>query len=98
MSILIGVWFAVAGGLAGLAGLTGPRRMRRLRRDGVTTWAVFGETPAAADEASGSPRRILIRYTLTDGRVIERICPAAARKAASLGPGQKVLVWYDPAV
>ncbi len=101
MSILIGIWFAVAGALAGLAGLSGMRRVRRLRRDGVTTWAAFAETPAPADEApadeaSGSPRQILIRYTLPDGRVIERICPAAARKAASRDPGQQVLVWYDP--
>jgi hypothetical protein len=75
MSILLGSGPRQRG-LAGLTGLTGMRRVRHLRRDGVTSWAAFVETPAAADEASLSPRRILIRYTLTDGRVIERICPA----------------------
>ncbi len=97
MSILIGVWFAVAGGLAGLAGLSGMRRVRRLRRDGVATWAATVEPPARAGEPlDGSSRRTLIQYTLTDGRVMERISPGPARKAASLRPGQKVLVWYDP--
>jgi hypothetical protein len=97
MSILIGVWFAVAGGLAALAGLTGMRRVRRLRRNGVATWAATVEPPARAGEREdGSPRPALIQYTLPDGRVVERISPALARKAASLRPGQKVLVWYDP--
>ena len=97
VSILIGVWFAAAGGLAGLVGLSGMRRVRRLRRDGVATWAAIVEPPAGADEPlDGSSRRTLIQYTLTDGRVIERIFPAPGRKAALLRPGQKVLVWYDP--
>jgi len=34
MVIVIGVWFALAGGLAALAGLTAMRRARRLRRGG----------------------------------------------------------------
>jgi len=38
----------------------------------------------------------LIQYTLTDGRVVERIFPEPARKASSLHPGQKVLVWHNP--
>ena len=58
MSILIGVWFAVAGGLAVLAGLTGMRRVRRLRRNGVATWAATVEPPARAGEREdGSPGR-----------------------------------------
>jgi uncharacterized protein DUF3592/Mu transposase-like protein len=94
MPVVLAVWFAVVGGLAALAGLTGLRRVRHLRRDGVATWAAFVEPPARAGEPpDGSPA--LIRYTLTDGRVIERISPAAARKAAPR-PGQKLLVWYDP--
>jgi hypothetical protein len=95
--IVIGVWFAVAGGLAVLAGLTGMRRVRRLRREGVATWAAFVEPPVQPGQPpDGSPHPALIRYTLTDGRVIERIGPSPARKTASLRPGQQVLVWYDP--
>jgi len=97
MSVLIGIWFALVGGLAVLAGLSGMRHRRRLRRDGLPTWAVSVSPPVAAgDQPRGSPRRTLIQYTLTDGRVVGRIFPEPARKAASLRPGQKVLVWYDP--
>jgi Protein of unknown function (DUF3592)/Mu transposase, C-terminal len=39
----------------------------------------------------------LIQYALMDGRVIERSSPEPVRRAALLRPGQKVLVWYDPA-
>lgn len=39
----------------------------------------------------------MIQYALTDGRVVERIFPEPARKASSLRPGQKVLVWHNPA-
>jgi hypothetical protein len=35
MLIVLGVWVAIAGGVAALAGLSGMRRVRRLRRDGV---------------------------------------------------------------
>ena len=95
MPVAVGIWFAVVGGLAALAGLTGLRRVRHLRREGVATWAAFVEPPARADEPpDGSPA--LIRYTLTDGRVIERISPAPAGNTAPLRRGQKVLVWYDP--
>lgn len=95
--IVIGIWFAVVGGLAALAGLTGMHRVRRLRRDGVATWATPVAPPAGpAGPLDGSAPPALIRYTLPDGRVIERISPAGARKAALLRPGQKVLVWYDP--
>jgi hypothetical protein len=97
MSILIGIWFALAGGLAVLAGLSGLRRVRRLRRDGLRTWAMAVSPPVSAGEQpDGSSRRTLIQYTLTDGRVVERISPAPARRTASLHPGQKVLLWYDP--
>ncbi len=97
MPIAIGVWFALAGAIAALAGLSGMRRSRRLRRDGLSAWAV-AVSPAvpAADPSDGSPRRTLIQYSIPDGRVVERISPRPARKAASLRPGQQVLVWYDP--
>jgi len=97
MLIVIGVWFALAGGLAALAGLTAMRRARRLRRGGSPVWAVALPGPVpAAEGAGGSPGRTVIQYTLADGRVVERLSPGSARKAAMLRPGQKVLVWYDP--
>jgi uncharacterized protein DUF3592/Mu transposase-like protein len=97
MLIVIGIWFALAGGLAALAGLTAMRRARRLRRGGSPVWAVALPRPvSAAEEAGGSPGRTMIQYTLTDGRVVERPSPGSASKAAMLRPGQKVLVWYDP--
>ena len=94
---MIGVWFALAGGVAALAGLTGMRRVRRLRRGGSPVWAVALPGPVSKDEGPGeSPGRTVIQYTLADGRVVERVSPGSARKAAVLRPGQKVLVWYDP--
>jgi Protein of unknown function (DUF3592) len=97
MMTVIGVWFALAGGLAVLAGLTAMRRVRRLRRGGSPVWAVALPRPVSADEGTGeSPGRTVIQYTLADGRVVERVSPGSARKAATLRPGQKVLVWYDP--
>jgi hypothetical protein len=97
MLIVIGVWFALAGGLAAIAGLTAMRRARRLRRGGSPVWAVALPQPVSAgEEAGGSPGRTLIQYTLADGRVVERVSPGSARKAAMLRPVQKVLVWYDP--
>jgi hypothetical protein len=94
MAVEIGIWLAAVGGLAALAGLTGMRRVRRLRRSGSTVWAMVVPSPVTAD---ASPGRTRIQYELTDGRVIERICPQPARRSASLRPGQKVLIWYDPA-
>jgi Protein of unknown function (DUF3592) len=99
MPIMVGIWFALAGGVAMLAGLSGMRRVRRLRRDGVTAWAMVVPLPVAEGEQAGrapSPRRALIQYRLSDGRVVERIAPRRAGRAASLRPGEKVLVWYAP--
>jgi hypothetical protein len=95
--IVIGVWFALAGGVAALAGLTAMRRARRLRRRGSPVWAVALPGPVSMDEGPGGPPgRTVIQYALADGRVVERVSPGSARKAARLRPGQKVLVWYDP--
>jgi len=97
MLIVIGIWFALAGGLAALAGLTAMRRARRLRRAGSSVWAVALPRPvSAAEEPGDSSGRTVLQYTLADGRVVERLSPGSARKAAMLRPGQKVLVWYDP--
>lgn len=97
MLILLGIWLAVAGCVAALAGLSGLRRTQRLRLRGQSTWAMTVPGPAqAGQEAAGAPGRPLLQYTLADGRVIERTAPAEGRKTA-LRPGQKVLIWYDPA-
>jgi Protein of unknown function (DUF3592) len=98
MLILFGVWVAVAGGVAVLAGLAGLRRVRRLRRDGVTTWALTVPEPLPAGQPHADPpRRMMLQYTLADGRVIERIAPAPAGRSGPPRPGDKVLIWYDPA-
>jgi hypothetical protein len=91
MSIAIGIWIALAGFVSVVVGLSGLRRVRRLRRDGVKAWAVGVPMPLADEEG-----RVALQYTLADGRVIEKLTPAATGKAA-LRPGQSVLVWYDPA-
>lgn len=97
MLILIGVLFALPGALAVLAGLTGRHRARRLRRGGSSAWAVAVPLPVPAGQRTdGPPDRVLLQYSLADGRVVEQIAPRRARKSASLQPGQKVLVWYDP--
>jgi hypothetical protein len=99
MYMVIGIWFAVAGGVAVLTGLTARDRVRRLRRTGEPTWAMVVPAPAGdPDEpGSGSSRRTLIQYPLADGRVIERLCPRPLRRSAAPAAGQKVRVWYNPA-
>jgi Protein of unknown function (DUF3592) len=92
MSAVVGIWIAVAGLPAMLAGLAGMHRVRRLRRVGVKAWAV-----AVAEPAADGNRRVGLQYTLADGNVLERLAPPTVRKAAELRPGQKVLIWYDPA-
>lgn len=97
MQIVIGLLLAAPGALAVLAGACAMHRVRRLRRAGVATWARTVDTPASADwRSAGTPRQLLIRYALADGRVFERTTLARAGRKASLTPGQKVLVWYDP--
>jgi hypothetical protein len=94
MAIVIGVWFGLVGGVAVLAGLAGMARARRLRRSGLSAWATAVPAPPAAGQPA---RRTVIQYALADGQVMERLSPQPARRAASLLPGQKVLVWYDAA-
>jgi hypothetical protein len=93
MLILEGVLLALGGAVAGLAGLTGLARIRRLRRDGLTAWATIVPAPRGDDE----PARIAVQFALADGRVIERPGRRRSGRAPVLAPGQKVLVWYDPA-
>jgi hypothetical protein len=99
MSIVFGFWFALAGGIAALAGSSGMHRARRLRRTGQPAQAmVLPPRPCArAGLLDDSPEPIIMQYGLADGRVIERICPASARKAAGPGSAREFLVRYDPA-
>jgi hypothetical protein len=97
MLTMIGFLLAAPGALAVLAGACAMRRVRRLRRAGVADWARTVDAPAPGDwESAGTPRQLLLRYALADGRVFERITLARAGPKASLEPGQAVLVWYDP--
>jgi hypothetical protein len=98
MSILIGLWFAFAGGVATLTALAARGRVRRLRRSGRSVWGMVVPSPAAPGESAvRTARRNLIQYSLEDGRVIERICPRPIRRASAPIAGQRLLVWYDPA-
>ncbi len=98
MLILFGIWMAVAGGVAALAGLAGLHRVRRLHRDGVTAWALAMPEPMPAGQQPTDPdRRMRLQYTLADGRVVERIGPVPDRRSGAPRPGDKVLIWYDPA-
>jgi hypothetical protein len=98
MLILFGIWVAVAGGVAALAGLSGLHRVRRLRRDGVTAWAVAVPEPMPAGQQPTDPdRRMRLQYTMADGRVVERIGPVPDRRSGAPHPGDKMLIWYDPA-
>ena len=97
MPVVIGLWFALAGGVAALAGLSARQRARRLRRNGVAAWATAVPARFSDDEQpAGSSALTMIQYTLADGQMMERASPRPARKSAWLRPGQKVLVWYHP--
>ena len=98
MLIAFGIWLALAGGVAALTGLTGLRRVRRLRHRGTTAWALAVPEPAPAGESPDDPgRHVLLRYTLADGQPFERFGPMVDSKSGSPRPGDKVLIWYDPA-
>jgi Protein of unknown function (DUF3592) len=85
--MFIGVWFGLAGALAVVVALAGRARARRLRRDGVKVWGT----------AVSGTERTLVRYALPDGMLLERPTRDPLRKSRALLPGQKILVWYDPA-
>jgi hypothetical protein len=90
MSVLLGIWLALAGGVAALAGWAGANRRRRLRDRGLTAWATIVRTPSEPGE-----RTVSVQFELEDGRIIERPCALSARRPDELAPGSKVLVWYD---
>jgi hypothetical protein len=87
MAAVLGIWIALTGVLPVLVWLTGVRRVRRLRRSGVRAWAV-------AERLPGEQHLMALRYTLPDQRVLEKVVTG---KAAALLPGERVLIWYDPA-
>ncbi len=89
MAIVLGIWLALSGVVPALAGLTALRRARRLRRHGVQAWAA-----AVPDSSPDGERGTALQYRLPDGRTIEKL---GAGKAAALLPGERVLIWYDPA-
>ena len=90
MLIVLGVWVAIAGGVAALAGLSGIRRVRRLRRDGVAAWALPVTEPVPEDQlSSGPPQRMLLQYSLEDGRVIERSARARVRGQRRCAPANR---------
>jgi hypothetical protein len=98
MSVIYGVWFAFAGAVAALAGLSAMHRKRRLRRSGLTAWAMVVASPVDPDAPRrDQPLRISVQFDLPDGRVIERTCAESGGNSPTLIPGQRVLVWYDPA-
>jgi hypothetical protein len=69
MAVVIGLWLALAGGVAALAGLSARQRARRLRRKGLSTWATAVPARFSDDEQPArSAALTMIQYTLADGR------------------------------
>jgi hypothetical protein len=99
MSVLYGVWLALAGAVAALAGLAGAHRRQRLRARGLTAWATIVPTPGEPGEGghAGELGQLSLQFALEDGRIIERQYVRPARHRGELDPGRKVLVWYDGA-
>jgi hypothetical protein len=98
VTVILGVWLALAGGVALLAGLVGARRRRRLQDTGLTAWAMVLSAPYdAAEESPAFGNGVSVQFALEDGRVIERGCHQPRRTSARLRPGERVLVWYDAA-
>ena len=85
---------ALAGALALLVGVSARRRVRRLKRDGIKVWAEAVHRPlpsgALADtlpdgDLRDGEQQVTLRYTLTDGRMMERTASTVGR-AAGTGP------------
>jgi Protein of unknown function (DUF3592) len=95
MSIVIGIWFAVAGGVALLAGVTAMRRADRLRLRGVPAWATVVTRAGTSGDFGKEADRTLIRFPLADGRQMELTCPVPVRRERRLIPGEMVRIWYD---
>jgi Protein of unknown function (DUF3592)/Mu transposase, C-terminal len=95
--VVFGVWLALAGAIAMVAGLASRARRRRLRGRGLTAWAMVVQAPADPGEPGSRSGRVLVQFALPDGRVIERGYARPGRRSGALSPGQRVLVWYDPA-
>jgi hypothetical protein len=89
MATALGIWLGLAGAVPVLVGLAGMRRVRRLRRVGVRTWAVAAPRPL-----DDGVRQVALQYMLPDGRALEKV---TAGKVTALLPGERVLIWYDPA-
>jgi hypothetical protein len=89
MATIVGIWLALSGVIPALVGLTALRRARWLRQRGVQAWAAV-----VPDSSPNGERGTVLQYKLPDGRVIERL---AAGRTAELLPGERVLIWYDPA-
>lgn len=97
MAVILGVWLAVAGGVAVLAGLAGARRRNRLRRSGRPAWAMILPAPVTTPDADPWLASVRVQFELEDGRVIERVQAVPSRRPGAWRPGRHVLVWYDPA-
>lgn len=95
--VVFGVWLVLAGVIALLTGLAGAQRRRRLRSRGMTAWAMILPTPSGSEEAHRGSSGVSVQFALDDGRVIERAHGRRARRSGALQPGERVLVWYDPA-
>ena len=90
MLVVTGAWLSLVGALAAIAGLADSRRVRRLRRNGVKDWATIVGSGIGPGDSAEVPSPEMIRFSLADGRVVEKILPNPGRA------GQKILVWYDP--
>jgi len=93
VSIEIAIWLVAVGALAAVVGLTGLRNAQRLRDFGLSAWGLVVAAPADSEP----PQQAVIQYALPDGRLLEHSCRQPARRSAAMQPGQRVLIWYDPA-
>lgn len=98
MPAVIGVWLALSGAVAFLPWLGSASRRQRLREGGRKAWATVVPAVPGAGDASPLPQlRVCVQFRLDDGRVVGLPCARPGRRSSALIPGEKVLVWYDPA-